>query len=437
MTFDLPTVGLEVFALAALALAALGFVAHRLPDRPHQALVLAVSGAVIFYLDAVSACLLLVFAHAAWWLLRHEVRSKRALTRLAYGGVAALMGYKFVQAGGQWLEWNDVLLLLGVSYYTFRIASTLIDAARGRITSVDYLEFMTYCLFFPIFAGGPVQRYQTFQREPNANWDENIAGGLTRLASGIVKKLFVADIVLVFFIDWLKAQALGDPTFSIHQNHADALKFGLGSPLPAFVAALLFGFVSILRAYVDLSAFTDLALGLARLFGYRISENFDRPLLACNMIDFWRRWHLTIAGWARDYVFSPLAIATRNMPLSVMLTMIAMGLWHHPSLPWLFWGLAHGVGLLACGWWQRRPVARSLVSRRRTIEASVVSVVGKLPASTAISQVTARTIGVVLFAVPAWLLCFGYMSIVFIAVSADSADEAWRIYRAMGGGGDG
>ncbi len=455
MDLSVPAVPPWALGVACLGLVVVGIVAQKAQDRPHRIIVTIASLAFIAYLDAVSTLLLIAFAHIAFVVMNSP--STRVLRGAAWGGVLALMGYKLSQTLQASCGAPDFFVLIGVSYYTFRISSCLFDLSRNVIAKPDYLTFINYCFFFPIFAGGPVQRYRNFERNQDSI-DYNIVLGLLRIAKGLIKKLLITDIVLVFLIAWLDAQIQGADTFSVVVDRPAMIDFGNKNYISASLAVPLFGFLNIVRAYFDISAFTDLALGASRLFGYNIDENFNRPFAARNIIDFWRRWHLTIVGWAKDYVFSPLMLASMNLPLSVALTMVAMGLWHEISWRWLFWGICHGTAMVVCGWWQRTAMARGLgklevrmIGKATTspgrqigiIEPGVANPGWHNPGSI---RYGGRRLGTLLrsramalhsqavralFFVPAWLLNFGFMSLVFVAVSKPSLSKAAEFYSIM------
>ena len=199
---------------------------------------------------------------------------------------------------------------LGLSYYTFKLLSYVIDVYWGKIEPAgSFSQFAAAIAFFPQMTAGPIQRPADFlsQVPPNrtAVWL-----GCSRLVWGLAKKLLVADNLA--------------PTVNYVFSHVHGLHG----------AALLAGFYLFpLQMYVDFSALTDVALGMGLLFGIRGPENFNRPFTASSINDFWRRWHMSLTNWLADYVFTPLRMATRSagtagLALSITLNMLAVGLWH-------------------------------------------------------------------------------------------------------------
>jgi D-alanyl-lipoteichoic acid acyltransferase DltB (MBOAT superfamily) len=217
---------------------------------------------------------------------------------------------------------------LGLSYYTFKLMSYVIDVYWGKIEPArNFAEFATAIAFFPQMAAGPIQRPADFltQLPPTRTvlWM-----GLSRLVWGLAKKLIVADNLA--------------PTV----NYVFAHVHGLHG------ASLLAGFYLFpLQMYADFSALTDIALGMGLLFGIVGPENFKRPFTASSISDFWRRWHMSLTNWLADYLFTPLRIATRSagtvgLALSITLNMLAVGLWHGFTWGYLAFGALNAAYLV-------------------------------------------------------------------------------------------
>ncbi|HCU5991983.1 TPA: MBOAT family O-acyltransferase [Legionella pneumophila] len=440
------------FILAILAFCVFSFLINKLNQKKHQILLIITSTFFIAYFDWVSLCLLLVYSNIAYYAISYYKNKPYILNRLGFSGISILMGYKVIQAFLVEFDSSTVLVMLGISYYSFRITATLFDTARNSKNQMDYLSYLNFCLFFPLFIGGPIQRQQTFLRNQTSPY-ENIQKGMIRILIGIIKKLLICEIIFTFFISWLHAQIFNLPTFNI-----DDLQWGVNTLniLSPQLSVFLFGLANILRAYFDLSALTDIAIGMGNCFGYTIDENFNKPLLSLNIIDFWRRWHMTIAGWAKNYIFSPLMLKFRNIGVAVMGTMLFMGFWHHPGIPWIFWGIGHGVGLIVCGIWQHTKLAKILKQTKQwlLIQSTQLKFEFSLPTfrlsmnsshnnpmagaiSVRILTVNlshiAKALILFLYFLPAWILTFSYMSLIFIAVSANSLSQAIEMYSILFG----
>ncbi len=222
------------------------------------------------------------------------------------------------------------LLPLGISYYTFRLISYVVDVYWKKIPAErSFIDFATYVAFFPHIVAGPIQRSGDFL-EQIRNLDPTPAmmtAGLRRMLLGCFKKVVVADNL--------------------------GLIVGLAYPSvePARHASSLLAFyIFPLQLYADFSALTDIAIGVSLLFGIRSPENFDAPFSATSISQYWRRWHMSLTSWLTDYVFLPLRMATRRagnwgLAFSLMVDMLLIGLWHNLSWALAVFGLLHGFFL--------------------------------------------------------------------------------------------
>jgi len=225
---------------------------------------------------------------------------------------------------------NGIVLPIGISFYTFEGISYVVDVYRGDLkTERDPLRYAFFISFFPHLIAGPIVRYgilqpQLMRRHP---FDaDRVRAGLLLFALGLAKKTLVADS----FATWVN-RYLDDPS-SLHA-------------FEAWAAIVGFGF----QIYFDFSAYSDMALGLARIFGIELPWNFNRPYRATSPIGFWRRWHVTLSTWLRDYLYIPLGgnrKGERRRDANLMATMGLGGLWHGASLNFIIWGLYQGVLLL-------------------------------------------------------------------------------------------
>lgn len=255
-----------------------------------------------------------------------------ALTGLI-GAVASLRGKEAVEASA--LSW------LGFSYVSFRLMHTVVDHKAGRLPAVTLSEYMNYVIFFPAFSAGPIDRLERFQKNLNqplvlgqADWVD--AG--TRLFTGLFKKFIIADALA-----WI---ALNE-------------KFALDVRSVGWMWILLYAYS--LRIYFDFSGYTDIAIGLGKLLGMQLPENFDAPYLKPNLTQFWNSWHMTLTQWFRSYFFNPLTRFMRSSKISLpmwlmvlsaqLATMSLIGLWHGVTMGFFLWGMWHGVGLFLQNRW--------------------------------------------------------------------------------------
>jgi D-alanyl-lipoteichoic acid acyltransferase DltB (MBOAT superfamily) len=253
----------------------------------------------------------------------------------------------------------ELALPVGISFFTFHAISLMVDAWRRRIpVKVKVLDALLYVAFFPQLVAGPILRAATFlsalaqPRDP-ANIDTPLA--LQRLGFGLFKKVVLAQLL---------ASALVDPVFDAPAEHS-SLEVLLG----------VYGYAA--QIFCDFSGYTDMAIGSAALLGYAMPENFDAPYSATSPQDFWRRWHISLSSWLRDYLFIPLGGSRGGaVPTAAALglTMVLGGLWHGAAWTFVAWGAFHGVGLIIHRAWAASPSLKSLrVSRGWSLLAPVLT----------------------------------------------------------------
>jgi len=324
---------------------------HLAPRQARNAVLLGAS--LVFYTwGAGAAVLLLVVSVLAdffcgAWAHRSRLRGDVPGIRLAIAGSVVtnllLLGYfKYanfavaqINAAGEALgldviAWESVALPIGISFFTFQSMTYTFDVARGRVEPTRSLfDFALYVSLFPQLIAGPIVRYldiadQIHQRDRRL---EDLASGALRFSHGLVKKVIVADSVGMI---------------------ADAVFAAPGDGLSASLAWLGVGAYT-LQIYFDFSGYSDMAIGLGRMFGFRFPENFLRPYSAISITDFWRRWHVTLSRWFRDYVYIPWG-GSQNGAAATYRNLIAVfllcGLWHGANWTFVVWGAWHGLLLV-------------------------------------------------------------------------------------------
>jgi alginate O-acetyltransferase complex protein AlgI len=244
-------------------------------------------------------------------------------TNFALGNLALLAGRRF--------EPFHIFLPLGISFHVFQSISYLVDVYRRRYAPVRSLaEYVAFLCFFPQIVAGPIVRAPEFfgQIHPLADPPpDEVAAGLFRILQGVAKKALLADY-------------LG--------RYAD-LVFGAPSTYSG-PEALLAAYAYALQIYLDFSGYSDIALGMARILGVRIPENFSAPYRAASITDFWRRWHISLSSWLREYLYVPLGgnrHGRARQVAALMITMLLGGLWHGASWTFVVWGGLHGAALVA------------------------------------------------------------------------------------------
>ena len=329
-------------------------------ERARLLLLLAVSVAALALLHpafAATALGLVVVTHqlVALWSDK-KLSGKRAILIIVAIAVIALAVGKYGQQAMLVLwESDDVivryfLMPLGLSYFVFRLLQYVFDCVRGVIKENSILRLAAFVMFIPTFPAGPLETYQGFYGKRSHSFDRQLFYvGLRRIAMGYFKKVFVVDFVFaMFFGDIMKT--IGESGFAGGDVH----------PLwPLAYCVIIF-----VRAYFDLSAYTDLAIGFSALFGFRIMENFHYPFWQKNLSDFWHSWHISLSSWVRNNVYFPVFGLTRKVWLGLYASMLTMGLWHYVSLNWAVWGLYHGTGLVVVARFQRWKKARRKARKR-------------------------------------------------------------------------
>ena len=321
--------GLAFFA----SLCAVCAIYWSLPPRARRLWLLAASYAFYCTFSLAHAALLLgatILAYVAAILIARsptETRKRRVLTPAIVVFIGVLIAFKAIALKPS----IGILLPLGISYYVFKIVSYVIDVYWEKIEAErDFISFATYVAFFPQISSGPIQRSGEFLaqlRDARPSADRAFRG-FRLMLFGAFKKLVVADR-LATLVD----RAFADP-------HA--------APSFALCAA---GYLYAIQLYADLSGFTDLAIGMGRLFGIEAPQNFDRPFYAANVQQFWRRWHITLTSWLGDYLFTTLrfrlrAIGDAGLAIALLINMIAIGLWHGFKTTYLVFGVLNGVYMI-------------------------------------------------------------------------------------------
>lgn len=277
--------------------------------------------------------LLLIAASITYFAVRYLIGSDhRSYRRLGliivFGNLANLLLFKVLQTNASFV------LPLGISFYTFNLLGYGLDVYKRRLSAeTSLLRFLVYASFFPTIASGPLVRYAAFRQQVSTAQKleiDKVGIGLFTLIIGLAKKLIVADYLATIV----------NPLFAAH----DQLGF-----IGAWIAILGYTF----QIYFDFSAYSDMAIGVGYLFDFKLPPNFNAPYTAQTITDFWARWHISLSTWFRDYLFLPLSRALLNRSdgqqaeiirsLSLVTTMVLIGLWHGISWTFLLWSIYHGL----------------------------------------------------------------------------------------------
>ena len=287
----------------------------------------------------------------SWAIFRSRTRGRRlAFMWLSIAISLSILGY-FKYANFFLWNWNamvegnfqplDIILPVGISFYTFQSISYVVDVYKKRITpSRSWFDYLFFLSFFPALVAGPIVRADYFLPQLRKNLRPSssmIWAGLWLVIIGIAKKAVIADYIAQF----------NDLVFD-----NPAVYTG--------VQALMGVLGYTMQIYCDFSGYSDMAIGLALIMGFRLGINFDSPYQSRNLTEFWRRWHISLSSWLRDYLYIPLGgnrKGTLRTYVNNFLTMLIGGLWHGAAWKFVFWGAMHGVGLAvhkACRPWLSR-----------------------------------------------------------------------------------
>lgn len=312
-----------------------------------------------FYAFSVPAYLVLILglgvvSYAVSSALIAERRPDRRKALLMAGvalTVAVLIWFKYsgffaktvnVIARHDVLPVPHLIVPLAISFFTFEFAHVMVDAYVGKLERLTPLDFAVFTMFFPTLVAGPIKRYQSFapQLHPVRLPEPTEAGlYLYRILIGLMKKTIIADSMTALTVPLLSP---------------DAALFGRLDYLLSILAYTA-------KIYFDFTGYSDIAIGISGLLGLKIPENFNRPYWSPNIGVFWRRWHISLSSWIRDYIFIPLG-GSRRPPLvtalNLFLAMAIAGLWHGAAWTFIVWGLWHGAGLAIHRLWGVTVVSR-------------------------------------------------------------------------------
>ncbi len=309
---------------------------------------------------------------------------KYAIPTLAYLGAKGLL---------PWTTASAALAPVGISFFTFQAMSYLLDVYRERDVDPSLPEFMLYIAFWPTILSGPVCR--AFElvpqfREASRPSLGDVAAGCRRILLGLFLKVVLADTLA-------RGLYAGEGVSFGFDRHTGSW----GAPDVLFLA-IGFG----LQLFFDFAGYSHIAIGSARLFGFELRENFDRPYLSRTVTEFWTKWHMSLSFWIRDYLFMPLAMLGRSLVwrnVALVISMALFGLWHGAAGTFVLWGVLQGLFLVAHRQFQQRVGARGFPSDRFR--------------------------GIWTFA--SWALTYGAITLSWVLFRADSLSQAGAMYRAL------
>lgn len=327
-----------------------------------------------------------------WWVARRIHASSVPATRkgllwlslvLSAGTLLAFKYTNFALANLSALVQSnfqplDIVLPIGISFYTFRTISYVVDVYKGKLQPTDsYLEYLFFLSFFPCLVAGPIVRASEFMPQLRANKRPDaqmIYGGLWLFMIGVLKKAVVADYI------------------------AQYVNIAYGNPTGYSGVELLMAIVGYtMQIYCDFSGYSDMAIGLGSVMGYDLGVNFDLPYRSRSVTEFWRRWHMSLSFWLRDYVYISMGGNRRGKVrqyVNLMTTMLVGGLWHGAAWTFVFWGAGHGLALC--------------------VHKALLPSLKKIPDSWPVKFLS-------------WLTTFVVVSLLWVFFRADSFTTAWQV----------
>ena len=337
--------------------------------------------------------LLVGFSTCLWGATRLTSRSNKSVGRMimlaGFATFLALFLYNKLSSGD---DSNTViasqrgLVFLGISYFVLKAVAVLVDTFRGSLKNPGWLGLTRWLVFLPVYASGPIEAFKHFDDQSPGVDRGQIQKGLERILFGCVRAMVIAH----YLGEW------SSPILSAPENYP-----------PVILFAAVYAFT--LRFYFDFAGYSDIAIGLAAVYGYKIQENFDHPLFQRNLANLWQRWHMTLTTWMRLYLFTPLSrsVMRRGGPrfdtLAIIVAqiwaMMFCGFWHGFVPVYALWALCHATGLLWCNlvvrrigghlpspwvaWWRKSPVAYAVSCWLSVTTFSLINVIvaSDLPAT--------------------------------------------------------
>lgn len=287
-----------------------------------------------------SAVILSGFTVATYFLTNKPDVSGLRVGLVIFVLATVLLVYKALDSAASPEDFiQEVLIPLGLSYYTLRCVHYLLERYKGKLPPHGFKEYAFYLFFIPTVVVGPIHRFNAFISDLRRHrWDGRLMSeGLERILYGYVKITVLANYLI-------------STEFARYIGSLDAENQAL-----VFYLEIVRGGLNL---YLQFSGFSDIAIGFSRLLGFKVMENFNWPYLQANISDFWRCWHISLTSWCREYVYTTVFSISRSPALGVVATMLVIGLWHELSIRYLVWALYHGIGIVI--WQKFQPVKKRL-----------------------------------------------------------------------------
>lgn len=303
-----------------------------LSPRKYRNLILFISSLFFYFVGEKQYCLILLFSCVYNYLYAKRIKDKKTLWFGVIVNLSLLIYFKYTN-----FIVDDVLglnlglrivLPIGISFFTFQAISYLVDVYRGDVeVSKSFINFGTYLTFFPQLIAGPIVRYETVNKEliERHENEDDCTKGIVRFCVGLFKKVVIADTLgsIVKLLSAIKTR----------------------SSLSYFLEMIS----ATMQLYYDFSAYSDMAIGMALIFGFHFLENFNYPLIATSVKDFWRRWHISLSSFLKDYIYIPLGgsrCSNSRYIFNLFVVWFLTGFWHGADYNFILWGLYFGLVLI-------------------------------------------------------------------------------------------
>jgi D-alanyl-lipoteichoic acid acyltransferase DltB (MBOAT superfamily) len=296
-----------------------------LPDRWQVRSILLGTLLFMVWKAPVSLLILSVTTLSSYWIFQSRLNSGWAAVLILLQNVALFILYKLGIAQ-EVLSPIDRFLPLGLSYYSFRQIHFALEKYKGKLAPHNFEEYAAYLFFLPTMLIGPIHRFQPFLRNMyRRRWNSELfSEGLERILYGYAKIVIIGNFLLTDLLTRFSLYLQEDyPWWSAYTRVMNYT----------------------LNTYFQFAGFSDVAIGLGLLMGFRVMENFNSPFSAPNINEFWNRWHISLSSWCKDYVYTTTASITRKPIIGILLTMLVIGLWHEISWRYVIWGSLHGLGI--------------------------------------------------------------------------------------------
>ena len=263
---------------------------------------------------------------------KNDAQTRRLILMLGVL-IAGFLTYKYQQAYSVF-GLPTIAVLVGFSFYILRAIHYLVEMNKGTLKAHSFEDFASYMFFLPTLLIGPIHRFPAYLENNRTTKvsPAQLQEGLERIIFGYAKIVLLANLLV--------SDLLANAVLRLEDTH-----YGLS----VYLDCVVYG----LNLYLQFSGYSDIAIGFAMLLGFRVMENFNWPFISKNISDFWRRWHISLTSWCRDYVYMGTAAVTRNHALAVITSMLVLGIWHELTVKYIFWGLLHGSAIVVCNRFQK------------------------------------------------------------------------------------